>query len=342
MIWPSGNFIQEARANSLSALIVGTKASPKHFVSLTDWRKFSSVSLISSSPKELLIHCNKSELSSSLVGEIEIWADREIEMRAQILRTIQAGAGFQDSWFVVSCYYWATFSSCMLLRLLGTPVFRMNTQELSAFDSPGSSSRVLPKEGTFRLMQHGSVSVTTGAVSLRRLKGNYHQSLWIALNDALNYIHKATMNGNSNETERLLISAVLDGLKNRPALLSDVRNIVNYQTGVGFPAASKGLGFSIFPDARSVSNIDSGQLLSMMSNASSSVAKLQQVSFRKEYVDFLYWSAVTLSILGQTLYSEVSSVIKFDRSWGQKRIKFAGSTDIGVPVNARTWVPFVP
>ena len=339
MIWPFGNFFQEARSRSLQALSVGVKASLAGWVPLTDWRKYSSISVSASDKNNVEINCNRVELRSSLVGEIEAWADHEMEMRAQVMRALVTGSGSRDSWFIVSTYYWAVFSSCLLLRLLGTPVFRMVSGDLEPFRrlvTPGSS---VPNEGAFRLEQLGPASATMEVVRLVRLKSNYHQALWVAAVAALSGIHASTVTSNSNAIENALVKAILKGLGATPSRLSDLRNAVNYRSESGFPASVKGLGFSILADARAIRTLDTTNLLVKLSESADAVKTQGDGVVSAAGARFMFWSAVTLSALSQTLYKEVAPVIRFDRAWCIRRRKFGCSSEFGLPEDMRFWYP---
>lgn len=339
-MWPLGNFYQEAKVRSLTALTVGIKANPRHWVPLSDWRKFSSISIVSSTASLVNIKCNSAELRSSLVAEIEAWADHELEMRAQVMRSAQSGSGFQDSWYLVSIYYWAVFSGCLLLRLLGTPVFRMGANDLTALKGLASPGSAFPAEGTFRLEQVGVDTATTESIKMTRLKANYHQALWVAVFSALNAIQVKTKIGNSNQTERDLVAALLDAMSGKNWRLSDLRNLVNYRSNVGFPASLSGVGFSVFDDARATEELDSTKLFLGLSRSAMDVKRGGDVVFDRANARFMFWTAVTLSVLAQSLYGEVSSLIKFDSSWASRRNRFGVSETYGVPDSYRKWAPF--
>lgn len=341
MIWPLGNFFQEAKVRSLTSLTVGIKASPRHWVPLSDWRKFSSISVISSTKRMVSIQCNSTELRSSLVAEIEAWADRELEMRAQVMRSAEADGGFQDSWCLVSIYYWAVFAGCLLLRVLGTPVFRVGSDELATLRGLASPGSAFPSEGTFRLEQVGAATATTESVAITRLKPNYHQSLWVAVFQALSALQAETKNANSNRDERNLVAALLEGMNGKNWRLSDLRNLVNYRSSVGFPASLSGVGFTVLGDVRATKELDSTKLFLRLSESASAVKNEGEVSFNESNAKFMFWTAVTLSVLAQSLYSEISSLVKFDSSWASRRVRFGLSEASGVPSDYRRWSPFV-
>lgn len=340
MTWPLGNFFQAAKAQSLQSLSIGVRAAQKGWVPLAEWRRYSSIRVASSTNTKIILECNRAELHGSVVGEIEVWADRELEMRAQAMRAMEAGTGFQDSWFIVSCYYWAVFSACLLLRLLGTPVFMVKSAEIDALRTLASPAPVFPSEGTFKLTQLGPLSANDELVELKKLKSNYHQSLWSALFFSLRKLDLATKAHNSNPIERDLVGNLLKGLDGQQSRLSDLRNAVNYRSGIGFPASLSGLGFSVQAEARDVVNLTTTSLLTKIARSArpSGVQGFDRVDAVN--TSFLFWSAVTLSIMSQTLYREVAQVVKFDFSWAGRRTRFATSNVVGVPLAMRRWAPF--
>ena len=341
MIWPLGNFYQEAKGRSLTALTVGIKANPRHWVPLTDWRRFSSIRVVSATKNTLDIECNEAELRSSLVAEIEAWADHELEMRAQIFRSCAVDSGAQESWFMVSVYYWSVFSACLLLRLLGAPVFRMASDDLKTLKGLLPSTTIFPIEGAFRLTQLGSTSATMEVVRLSRLKSNYHQALWTALYSSLSEIQLVTKSNNSNRTEKDLVAALLGALNSKNAMLSDFRNLVNYRSEIGFPATVRGVGFSTFAEVRGLNQIDSTRMFLGLSASAAAVKDQSGICFDAVNARFMFWTALTLSVLAVSLYDEVSSVIRFDSSWAKRRAQFGNSDEVGVPGGFRTWGPFV-
>lgn len=341
MSWPSGNILQAAKTQALSSLGVGSKASLYGWVPLTEWRKFSAVSVVASSATQIDLHCNTSELRGSLVGEVEAWADREAEMRSHVLRSSDASVGAQDSWFLVTGYYWAAFSSCLLMRLLGSPVFRMSAADLSVLKVLAGAGATIPTEGSFRLTQVAAVSATQTHVRLKRLKSNYHQALWTGLVASINELVNAAGVGNANPVETKLLKALLDPLTGNNAKLSELRNAVNYRSGTGFPASKNGVGFTAIADARGLGGLDGLKLLVNMSSASSGTKALSSDVFCAESARYLFWSAVTLSAFSSSLYAEVSDVLKFDHVWSRRRRTFLNSLEVGVPPALRAWAPFL-
>lgn len=317
----------------------GVRASPIGWVPLSDWRKYSSLSVVGFSSGKLTIACNRDELHSTIVGEAEAWADHELEMRSQVFRMATPVARAQDSWFAVSVYYWAAFSSCLLLRLLGRPVFRLSSKDIAVFKSLDPSLTGLT-EGTYKLIQGVDLSVTTREVQLKKLRSNYHQSLWIALVAELEDIQRLTKESNPNGIEVGIIDEILRVLKANSSYLSDLRNLVNYKADSGFHADIRGFGFSILSEVAACERLDAANLVVKLSGAAGALTMPTAITrYEKRSGEFMFWAAVALSALAQALYSEVASAIGFDRRWLDKRMRFAQSDD-GIPIELRRWAPF--
>lgn len=338
MSWPIGSLYLAARTKSLAALTAGIRASRTNAVPLTDWRRFSSIRIVSATRRKIDVECNSAELRSSLVAEIEYWADREVELRSIVLRTAQPSSGVQESWWLVSVYYWAVFSASLLLRIVGTPVFRMTGDEVKVLRELVPGATDFPSEGTFRLEQVAVTSATSESVSLVRLRSNYHKSLWVAVEALLREIHTATVASNASLAEKTIAQSMLWGLS-PPERLSDLRNLVNYRSGVGFPADMRGVGFATVPLARLQLEFDAKALVGEISAASAAVRVAPSVSFDSNNARFLYWTAIALSWLSQALYAEVSKTVRFDSTWRNRRTAFARSLQYGCPPTVLPWLP---
>lgn len=323
---------QVLRARALLSVPRGSNANPSSPYPLGVWRTKGYYRVLSGTKRGYRIEAVSTDIGSALLSDAELLLDHCAEHQVTAWQQVNSVRWVSAAWVSISFYYWSFFLLQALSRLMGRTSWYLGRSEVGELDTLSPSGGYSPGAGCFGLEVAGNVSVTESEVSLKKLKGKLHESMWRDWDSLIRSEIVPKLSGSLNVDEDRLFTALLTaGNRLGPDWPSSFRNIVNYRPGFAYTAVQRVRVLDAFSSFRTKTGNEVARVIERFEDNLLRLDKQDGIRRSPAVVAFLLADLTfLLHAVTRELHHELIDRNGLDRRWIERRNAFLRTQ--GVPV----------
>jgi hypothetical protein len=318
MIKLQGSIYNELRSKMLSFYPEGDYTKHKNRQLFNDWIKHGYYTPLSCTKQTGAdFEATKLDIAITILNECELLYNACIEHLLELNQIVRNNQLHSDAWNVVTMYYFAFYAAQSFNKLIGNPIFFLDSASLSNFASGLGG-------GTFELSWDEDISLTQTKYCLHKIKRRLHDAVWHQTFSQIETLTKKypldkcpnELNLFSNITDKRLHKTY--GNYSWP---SEIRNKANYIPGFAYTLVEDK---TICNSFKCISNFikNEQKIDNKLQDSFDNCCESLEVSFFRGHVSALFHMGMGIFYIVQNLYDDILERRKLDRRMQDKRKAF--------------------
>jgi hypothetical protein len=287
--------------------------------------------------KRVNLEVNTMDFGAALLGDVEYFLDHAAEHKATAISLIRNSNWPSPTWILVTIYYWTFFNALAITRLLRRSIWHLDSGALQDI-CQGMTGTAGIGGGAFIFETKPPVSANSRIMVLAKSQHRLHEAVWLAFFDLLKLARDSAALPRENAAEYALYQSLLDTQAQLGHdWLSELRNAVNYKTGVAYDAirGTDRLAFRsvVYPPSSS----DLQEMVLRQHQALISIGRPRAAvsDTPSVYALLMLCTCFVVDALAQDLHADILDRQSLSPQWRQARLRYL--TRHGVTHQGLAW-----
>lgn len=317
---------QALRALALTAVPRGSVVPPNSPKLLREWLSKGTFQVPDTGKRHVSIECSDVDFGGVLLSEGALLLDHACEHALQLRHQLGSHTWASPAWQLVGTYYWAYFAVMALGRLLGRAPWYVSKEQAQVLNvlSSTPTQRFNPGPSLLECGPRISSTLRQVRVQRRNTSSGIHELVWREWFRLLQEVCGSEIKANPNAAElRLYVPQLRAAEVLGPTWPSDLRNLVNYSTGLAYGSVRGITPTAVFHAVSSQKSLSPFEAATRLETSVAGCSRALPLAKQLTAASRLLVSfAVVLDAITHSLFQDVIERHDLDRRWFEARRQF--------------------